>query len=686
MAYDRTAPATDSAQASAQIRENFFEGPPIIAHDLEVEGDVRTNDHIYIRNDGADGDGYLYFYENSSEVGASLMWDDSEGRFELSHALQATDLRASGSVYVNTGSAGVSTIFFNDTAQDLSWDATDSEFRFSENLQILGNKMTIGERDSGGGITARYLKFANPASNDDAGGIRYNYSDRRMEYSNDNIDWFEITSPTGTSGIDTVLGIGNTAYDKTMYVGDIYSMSTFGDDFISLNGEGATIGPEIAFFSLADSETARFSFDGSTPEMILDTQLSLIDTSDDYKDLYAKDLTLMDNSGQTASTNYIHFGVGILNNYIEVASSFVLNTMTLRSLEVIAEVTGSFTSEGNVKAYSNLYINSDYSAGDEDASIFFNDTEEHLTYDYGLLAFVASPPTMYIGDGAAENCTLYLYDDSGTTVRVWVNNADGKMNFEDSTGTYSLDALGGGSPVSTIDQVTAAGAVTANTCEFGDLRIAGNGYVNYGGPDGDSYLYFYQAASNTGAYMMFDDAPAAQFVFSNTITATGDIQATVAIEANSDGDSATDDAIYRFCNTNPKTLKWNYTNARFEFDDKLYCSGTFYPLDSTNAMIVRQNCYVFVASGGGVFDTTGVYFNIAGLQIEYRYNGNRGLGISLDPTAYGTIGIRKYKQNGTPTTGQCPADYSCIWEDTDDANRTYLCHNTSGSILKVEMT
>lgn len=51
--------------------------------------------------------------------------------------------------------------------------------------------------------------------------------------------------------------------------------------------------------------------------------------------------------------------------------------------------------------------------------------------------------------------------------------------------------------------IDVTGQITAGT----NVRCNSNAYINYGGPDGDAYLYFYDNTSSTGEYLMWDESP-----------------------------------------------------------------------------------------------------------------------------------------------------------------------------------
>ena len=79
--------ASDGAYIKWNDTWNYFEFSHAIGCDYVQAGTLYSNGNIYVNYDGGDGDSSLYFYENSSTTGASLMWDDAEERHEFSHDL-----------------------------------------------------------------------------------------------------------------------------------------------------------------------------------------------------------------------------------------------------------------------------------------------------------------------------------------------------------------------------------------------------------------------------------------------------------------------------------------------------------------------------------------------------------------------------------------------------------------------
>jgi len=82
----------DHLQYSLVDGTRAYTGTVEVSGSLSVDGNIRTNANMYINFGGGDGDSSLYFYENSSVVGASLMWDDSPGIFKFSHGIEVESL------------------------------------------------------------------------------------------------------------------------------------------------------------------------------------------------------------------------------------------------------------------------------------------------------------------------------------------------------------------------------------------------------------------------------------------------------------------------------------------------------------------------------------------------------------------------------------------------------------------
>lgn len=125
---------------------------------------------------------------------------------------------------------------------------------------------------------------------------------------------------------------------------------------------------------------------------------------------------------------------------------------------------------------------------------------------------------------------------------------------------------------------------TLETTFNGDVRASGlssNGdiYTNYGGPDGDSYLYFYEGSSNTGRSLKWDDT-SNRFEFDDDVRTSGSFWAggnvisdgNIYVNYNGpDGDSRI--YFYEDSGFGNEYIGWNNTSDRFEISDDVNVSG-----------------------------------------------------------------------------------------------------------------
>lgn len=114
---------------------------------------------------------------------------------------------------------------------------------------------------------------------------------------------------------------------------------------------------------------------------------------------------------------------------------------------------------------------------------------------------VATNGNIYINYGGPDrNSYLYFYDNNSPTgAHIRWNDAWGQFTVNKSF--YSSGTLAAG----------------GNIMAYGSTI-----YINLTGPDRDSYLYFYENGSATGAYLKWDNADA-QFEFSHDLQVNGDL-------------------------------------------------------------------------------------------------------------------------------------------------------------------
>jgi len=114
----------------------------------------------------------------------------------------------------------------------------------------------------------------------------------------------------------------------------------------------------------------------------------------------------------------------------------------------------------------------------------------------------------------------------------------------------------------------------------GDVNVGGNIYVNYDGPDEDSYLYFYEGGSSSGSYLKWDNTDN-WFEFNKPVVASN-VVSNGDVYINYDGPNG-NSYLYFYDGNNPasKFLKWDNNNSRFEFNYDIYVTGN---ITSTQAV------------------------------------------------------------------------------------------------------
>ena len=119
-------------------------------------------------------------------------------------------------------------------------------------------------------------------------------------------------------------------------------------------------------------------------------------------------------------------------------------------------------------------------------------------------------------NGPDGDSNLYFYD-GGSSTGAYLQWDDSAGRFRFSTTIYVNN------DIIAADDIVAVGNIQSQS----DMQARGNVYVNQNGPDGDSYLYFYENSSDTGAYLQWNDTAGA-FDFSHELRVNG---ATVLLEA-----------------------------------------------------------------------------------------------------------------------------------------------------------
>ena len=130
-----------------------------------------------------------------------------------------------------------------------------------------------------------------------------------------------------------------------------------------------------------------------------------------------------------------------------------------------------------------------------------------------------------------------------------------------------------------VNQVASATSVTATgVVQAANVRSLADVYVNYDGADGDSRLYFYDGSSPTGQSLMWDDTPG-EFVLSADLNVSGsvsgtDVFASGDVYVNAGGGDATSYVYFHDgASDTGQYLRWNDTSSRLELSTETLVDG-----------------------------------------------------------------------------------------------------------------
>jgi len=279
---------------------------------------------------------------------------------------------------------------------------------------------------------------------------------------------------------------------------------------------------------------------------------------------------------------------------------------------------------GIADSSDNLYVNSGYISGDEDATLYFNATNQHLKYEYlnsqSVSSFDLSERlwinetfTSQTGDfgvdnhgyvlrsGATYNISTWNPDDTQAAMNLLVqttnniNEADvsevelsgigsyvWSLTANSKAGNYAFD----GSVVKQSPCVTDNTLISGNFAVLSDrdptdpmygsgVRAYNNTQAGYNavrqhtaffasGTVGWKYGFYYLDTNGSTVLFSVDQ--------SGNVNAATNVAAYGQLFANFDYVSGDEDAVVNF-NSTSETIKWDYGNSRFEISDDLYVEG-----------------------------------------------------------------------------------------------------------------
>ena len=287
-------------------------------------------------------------------------------------------------------------------------------------------------------------------------------------------------------------------------------------------------------------------------------------------------------------------------------------------------VGGILTSSGTIKSAKGVEVTAYWATPDLDAGIRFMTSAN--TGRFKLYTPISNKAILRMA--ASTNGS-----DWDTNLMVWMNDT-GRVGINTDSPSAHLDVNG--------------------TIRGNAILADSNLYINYGGGDGNSFLYFYDGASPTGQYIQWDNGNT-RFYLSNKLRVNGYAFVSGPVYNNSnyyanysgpDGDSFL--YFYADSSATGKHLKWDETDTRFEVDDDLFTSGDF---------IANGNLSLNVDQGAGSLPNTvinmGIVHTIQHSEVQNRFNFDDPVnatalmvgGVTLDITHIGGSGA---------TTGQVP--------------------------------
>jgi len=640
-----------------------------------------SNNNIYINYNGPNGDSYLYFYTGGNPAGASLSYKNS-GYFEFSTALNVTgnlfgsDIRATGNVYVNyNGPNGDSYLYFYENSSDtgvyLKWDDSPGEFFLNKGLMVTNHlvvksdnyvETVLGyfvERSSSDATSWHKIATLPVSATNTYDHLRLSVNvaqaDSSNVYSYDVIlgnrggFYGRVLNAVGHAATQTVAGIrvyeqGDGSQEVYIYALTGYWSGIRVDALAwqAAGGAGPTMVHPDHIEEITSAPAGSIVFDSTTanPTNDVTTKLGQISVAGNiYINNAGPDgdsyLYFYDGGSTTGQSIKWHDATGVF-----YASSHLY-------------VQGTFYADTSVQSYGNIYINANGPAGDSylyfykgssaaGASFKWDDTNSRFElsdklkingYVWAADSSIYSDEDVYVNqNGPNGNSHIYFYKDTATDAYLQFNDAADKFVINRALSVDSLTSYNdvyinydgpnedsylyfytGGMPTgaslsyknSGYFEFSTALNVTGNL--FGsDIKATGNIYINNDGLDGDSYLYFYENSSDTGASLKWDDGDS-RFEFSDDLYITGSVNNSVLysrsnIYVNYDGADG-DSYLYFYENssTTGAYLKWDDGDSRFEFNDDLYAGGGI----EGATLYSRGNVYVNYDGTDGV---SAVYF------------------------------------------------------------------------------
>jgi len=264
------------------------------------------------------------------------------------------------------------------------------------------------------------------------------------------------------------------------------------------------------------------------------------------------------------------------------------------------QISGSLAVDGNIRTNSNMHLN--FNGPDGDSFVYFydnaNPTGAFIRFTNGTNSFdltanvratqnLWSDNDVYVNHtGADGDSFIYFWEGGSATGR--------HLKWDDGSNQFEMN-----------DDLSITGTITASVDVVGaEVKSNGHMYINHNGPDGDSNLYFFDSSSPTGAFIRFTNGTNS-FDMTANIRATQNLWSDNDVYVNHNGPDG--DSFLYFYNGSSATgasLMWDDSPGTFKFNEPLDMSSKKITsvLDPTADQDAATKKYVDDNAGGSFTD------------------------------------------------------------------------------------
>lgn len=519
--------------------------------DYLVSGEIGTPLNTFrIKKDGPDGDQYIQFFEDGAGPPV-IHWDHSNNRFEINRDL-----------LLSTGK-----LLFVDNSHYLNYDIDHSKFYLGGDLYISGE------------LTA-----------DDVHGLVLSGDSAIITAPQIKSAEFYGESSVGSINFGNVLNFDSSFTIEVWCKLDAKSAGYYWGAFSKNNAS--------AVFDLKAMSDNHWGFHITTT-----TGEKGVDSLGFYKTHTWQHIAVVWDKDADQLVMYVD---GVKQNDIFVATGN--RVVNAANFEV-----GRNNYGGGTKDYDGLIDEFRIWNKVRTLAEIVEDSEKTLTgNEDGLIFYQTFDPAEWYG-GTIYDKSPSGYNSisiTGVTPSSAVPFADRGLKFKKSDNTYSTvrwDALR--DHLEFRDDVYVKGVLSGEIIESDNDILAHSGvYINSNGPEGTSYLYFYNSGSPTGAYLRFREDGLNRFelshnFYANAMGVTGNMISDHGDMFIRGAGGAYWDYGYLYFLEGAKqaSIKFEHTpDHRFEFDHNLMSTGEI------SGQYIYSSKYINLGIGGAIIPDLGI--------------------------------------------------------------------------------